>query len=137
MKTNIVSWGFVGSMALVAGCGSNAQPTPAAGPPVMRSRVSTALAVPRIAAAECERELKCQNVGLSQKYSNMEHCQQVKSEVISKDFNDDADCRNGISTADLDNCVAKTTQETCEGISSVITDMERAGACGSADLCLD
>ncbi len=103
----------------------------------MRTRVSYALAVPQIAAAECERELKCGNVGLSLKFSNLQHCTEVKTAALNEDFSDDQDCRNGILASDVDRCVAKTSQETCDGISSLITDMERAGVCGSADLCLD
>ncbi len=102
----------------------------------MRSRVSAALATPRIVTAECDRELKCNNVGPSQKFSDMEHCARVKTYEISTDFTKESECRNGVATTSLEECIQRTAAQTCDGLSSVITNMERAGACGSSDLCL-
>jgi hypothetical protein len=133
------------AVALVVGCASkNEDPTPAAGANEMRvengkmeARVSAAEATPKIAAAECEREMKCKNVGESLKYSSMEHCQKSKIDELAKDFNEDEDCKNGISQKDLDECITKTTDQTCTGASSVVTNMERSAECGSNDLCMD
>ncbi|HTJ80858.1 MAG TPA: DUF6184 family natural product biosynthesis lipoprotein [Polyangiaceae bacterium] len=136
MKTIIGLGGVVGCIWLIA-CGSAPQPTPAAGPVPMRTRINYALATPRIATAECEHELKCGNVGSSLKFSSIQHCEEVKSAGINQDFATDENCKNGILADDLDKCVSKTVDATCEGLSSVITDMERASVCGSADLCLD
>jgi len=129
----------LGIASTLAGCGSSsAEPAePAAGPTKMEARASTAEATPKIAAAECEREMKCKMVGESLKFSSMEHCQKVKSEALTKDFNEDADCKNGISATDLDECVTKTTAQTCDGLSSVIGNAERSAECGSRDLCMD
>lgn len=145
MKTFIGSLSSVGLVGLfatsLAACSKN-EPTPAAGPvgvsdSRMTARASVAQATPQIAAAECEREMKCNNIGESMKFSSLEHCKTVKTEELFKDFNDDEDCRNGISQKDLDECVAKTTAETCTGLSSVMSDIERSAECGSADLCMD
>jgi len=103
----------------------------------MTARASVAEATPKIAAAECEREMKCKNVGESLKFSSMEHCKTVKSEELNKDFNADEDCKNGMSQKDLDECVAKTVQQTCGGVSSVVSSVERSAECGSNELCMD
>ena len=149
MKTlagTILSFVAVG---LVAACASKQEdPTPAAGANDVRAgndvnnnklegRVSAGEATPKIAAAECEREMKCKNVGESLKFSSMDHCKKVKSEELAKDFNDDEDCKNGISQKDLDECITKTTEQTCDGLSSVVTNAERSAECGSNDLCMD
>jgi hypothetical protein len=145
MKTLTGTILSLAAVGLIAGCASkNDDPTPAAGANEMKvenskmdGRVSAGEATPKIAAAECEREMKCKNVGESLKYSSMDHCQKSKTEELAKDFNDDEDCKNGISQKDLDECISKTTEQTCTGASSVVTNMERSAECGSNDLCMD
>jgi hypothetical protein len=144
MKTltgTLLAFSVVG---LVAACSSKEDATPAAGANEMKAengkmeaRISAANATPKIAAAECEREMKCKNVGDTLKYSSMEHCTKAKSDEIAKDFVKDEDCKNGISQKDLDSCVAKTTEQTCDGLSSVLSNAERSAVCGSNDLCMD
>lgn len=145
MKTSsatLSSLGLVGLVAVALAACSKNEPTPAAGPigasdRAMAARASVAQATPQIAAAECERETKCNNVGPSMKFSSLEHCKSVKTEELLEDFNDDADCKNGISQKDLDECIAKTTAQTCSGPSSVLSNIERSAECGSKDLCMD
>jgi hypothetical protein len=145
MKTLTGTILSLAAVGLIVGCASKSDdPTPAAGANELKTenskmdgRVSAGEATPKIAAAECEREMKCKNVGESLKYSSMEHCQKSKTDELAKDFNDDEDCKNGISAKDLDECISKTTEQTCSGASSVVTNMERSAECGSNDLCMD
>ena len=145
MKTLTGTMLSLATLGLLSACASkNDGPTPAAGANEMRvengkmeGRVSAGEATPKIAAAECEREMKCKNVGDSLKYSSMDHCKKAKTDELAKDFNDDEDCKNGISQKDLDECISKTTEQTCTGASSVVTNIERSAECGSNDLCMD
>lgn len=123
-------------VAAACATSSSTAPEPAAAQSV-EPRVSAAQATQQIATAECEREQKCNTIGESLKFSSAAHCHQVKSEALNKDFNDDADCKNGILAKDLRECVTKTTEQTCDGLSSVVGNAERSAECGSRDLCMD
>lgn len=123
-------------MLSASGCSSQ-QPTPASAPIALKARVSVGDAIPKLAAAECDRAARCKAIGESLEFSSVEHCTKVKSDELGQDFNTDQDCKNGISSEDLNKCMQTTRDRTCEGLSSVVGDVERASVCGSAELCMD
>ena len=147
MKTlagTILSFVAVG---LVAACASKQEdPTPAAGANDVRAgndvnnnklegRVSAGEATPKIAAAECEREMKCENVGENRQYTSLNECKRARGEELAKDFNGDEDCKHGILRKDLEECITRTVEQICR--ESVVTNVRVSAACGSNDLCVE
>jgi hypothetical protein len=131
------------AFGLIAGCGStHDEPLSAADASKMKAengtlagRVSAAEATPKLATAECERQMRCNNIGEGLQYTSVGECQREKTKELTKDFNDDEDCKNGISNKGLQQCVTKTVDQTCGA--SVITSAQVSFACGSNDLCMD
>lgn len=126
----------LGLALLAAACGSNVQPTPAAGPPEMRSRVSAALATPRMHHRRVRQRAEVQQRRAVPEVQRHGALRAGESLRISTDFSKESECRNGVATTSLEECIQRTAAQTCDGLSSVITNMERAGACGASDLCL-
>lgn len=134
MRTNANLVGVVAILVLAAGCGSNAQPTPAASPPVARDHVSTAFATPRIAEAECARELRCR--GLNTPYGSLEQCQTARGEALGLSLEQDTRCRTGgVSVTGLRDCVDETAQERCELPFRAMVAAGDLRACDAAYLC--
>lgn len=86
--------------------------------------------VEQIAAARCDREQGCGHVGATQKYSNRDHCMNV----MRADAKDSlSDCRQGIDSKDLDQCLVDIRHEDC---GSVMDKLETWKSCHADDLCL-
>ncbi len=135
MKTLSGIAGVVCFAGLVAACASDREtPRP---PQTMTDRVSASAAVDRVAAAACERQQRCEHIGPTEKYQNASHCLLSEKETIGRELADDADCKNGVSTRDLDQCVAQIQSESCMGVGMAFDEMRKAMKCGSSDMCLN
>lgn len=139
MKTQIALCVAIG---VIAGCAAkHEEATPAAGAIESRAdstsatpRIGTTDAIPKLAAAECEHEVKCNNVGEGLEFTSLNECKRLKEEKLTKDFNDDEACKNGIPSSNLDACVTKTADQECRA--SVVAKVKVDAVCGSNDLCV-
>jgi hypothetical protein len=88
-------------------------------------------AADEIASARCDREVTCNNVGVSRKYSTREVC---VAQLRAENQNDmtNASCPNGISRPALDKCLADVRAEQCN---HPLDTLERLHACMRSTLC--
>ena len=85
-----------------------------------------------IVSMRCEREMHCDNVGESKKYSSAQDC----SDRIRSDWKDALNarhCPNGVNDAELDECLAKIRGEDC---SSPLDTLSRLSECTRGQICL-
>jgi hypothetical protein len=108
--------------------------TPAAR--VTAPAVSPMSAVDQIAAARCDREARCNDIGATKEFQNREHCLQVMRADAADDLGDD-DCPNGIGQGDLQECLSDIGTEDCGGVSVPFDKLETVMSCRQDDLCLD
>jgi hypothetical protein len=88
-------------------------------------------AVGRIAAARCDREVRCNNVGAKEKFPNRRECVARMVEYKRAHVNAQA-CPAGIAERDLENCLDAIRSEDC---TSPALALERMNACRSTALC--
>jgi hypothetical protein len=134
MKTICATLLLVGTGALAAACASEQEMTAS---PTTEPRISAAAAVPKIAAAECDFEARCKNVGTGLKYSSRQHCLDAHSGDINQDFGEDADCGNGVSVEDLNECLSTVQSQDCGGVTAAVEGVQAPLMCRSNALCLD
>jgi len=109
-----------------------ARERPSSSAPKEVSRTSTALAVSSVATARCDRELKCKNIGVNQKYLTTDEC-------ITKLQNDKRtslnaqECPGGVSDSDLASCLKSIREEDC---GNPLDSVSRLAACRVGALCL-
>lgn len=135
MKMMSAIVGVVCFAGLVAACASDREtPRP---PKAMTERVSASAAVDRVAEAACERQQRCEHIGPTEKYQNANHCLLTEKETIGRELANDSDCKNGVSTRDLDQCISQIQSESCSGVGMAFDEMRKSMKCGSNDMCLD
>jgi hypothetical protein len=99
--------------------------TPSAAAPV------SPRAADEIAAARCDREQSCNNVGADRKYSTHDVC---VAQLRAENQNDltNASCPNGISSRAVEKCLADIRGEQCD---HPLDTLERLRACARSSLC--
>jgi len=89
-------------------------------------------AVGRIASARCDREVRCNNVGTKEKYSNRADCvmrmQDDKREAINE-----KDCPGGVDKKQLNACLSAVRDEAC---GNPLDSISRLVSCRSGSICL-
>jgi hypothetical protein len=87
--------------------------------------------IDRLAAARCDREVRCNNVGADNKYDSRDHCLSSVKASMRGELNQ-WDCAGGIHTQQLDECLNAIQKEDC---GNPIDTVGRLVACRSGDLC--
>lgn len=87
--------------------------------------------VQRLATARCDRELRCNNIGVDAKFKSRDHCLSSVKNSYSDELNQ-WDCKGGIDTADFDKCLSAIRSEDC---GNPIDTVGRVVACRTSDLC--
>jgi hypothetical protein len=88
-------------------------------------------AAARIAAARCEREVRCNDVGTHRKYASRADCVAWMQAARRDDF-DERECPRGIDKKQLNACISAIRDEACNG---PLDNIERLTACRSNDIC--
>jgi hypothetical protein len=102
------------------------------GPREAVSKTTPTVAVASIAAARCDRELRCKHIGTREKYRTRGDCMADMQRDKREDLNGDA-CPAGIREKELNDCVQAIHDEDCGNPLDAIT---RLNACRSGNLCL-
>jgi hypothetical protein len=88
-------------------------------------------AVDSIAAARCDREARCNNVGPDKNFDSRDQClAKVKSD--KRDDLNAKDCPGGIDQGELRECLEETRNSDCN---NPFDELGRIAACRSSDLC--
>lgn len=133
MKTFSALVALAAVCALGASCTSDSE---VVGPDnVQMQGTSTEDAANRIAAARCNYEQKCGNVGSAKDFKDRNHCLQVQRTELRGDL--DGDCQYGVSKSDLSDCLTEIGNQDCAGVGMAIDVIERSFECSSSQLCLD
>ena len=93
----------------------------------------TRSAARRIAGARCEREARCENVGVERKYASDSACE----DQIRTDWANDLnvyECPNGVVEQQLEECLAAIRAEDCN---SPFDTLGRITECQSPQICAD
>jgi hypothetical protein len=88
--------------------------------------------VTQLAAARCERERACNNVGPGDKYVSHEVCMDQMRGSLANDLNA-YDCPRGIDREALERCSAAIRVEECSHPLDTLSRMEK---CRTAALCM-
>jgi hypothetical protein len=88
--------------------------------------------VTQLAAARCERERTCKNVGPGDKYASREVCMDQTRGSLANDLNG-YDCPRGIDRDALERCTAAIRIEECNHPLDTLSRMEK---CRTAALCM-
>jgi hypothetical protein len=95
-------------------------------------RATAASAVSSIAAARCDRELRCKHVGPKEKYRTRGVCVDELQRDKRDDLNSDV-CRGGIREKELNDCLQSIREEDCGNPLDTLT---RLSSCRSGNLCV-
>jgi len=95
-------------------------------------RATPASAVANIAAARCDREVRCGHVGPKEKYRTRAACVADLQRDKRDDINSDV-CRGGVREKELTDCLASIRDEDCGNPLDAIT---RLNACRTGNLCV-
>lgn len=117
---------LIGSQVLA--CGREREPalTPAASVPEDREQAAQA-----IATETCKRARDCNDIGPQQDYSSHQHCM---NSSLAEARDDLAECRYGIKSEDLKECLADIQDQNCgTGLGALRASIE----CRASELCLD
>jgi Family of unknown function (DUF6184) len=88
---------------------------------------------PRITAARCEREKRCNHFGVDKKFKDEAGCRSEVGHDLEADFTA-KECPHGVRTERLNTCLQKTREEECGDVSDKIN---RVAACRKSELCID
>lgn len=135
MKALMGMFCLVAAGGLTASC-SMSDDVPAASPE-LEARTTAAEAANRVAAARCEREQKCENIGPEKRHASVEQCLSSVHEGMDRELGGDEDCKKGVLMSDLEQCLSETREQDCSGPAEAINAIGRAKQCSSSDLCLD
>jgi hypothetical protein len=89
-------------------------------------------AIKDIVTARCDREERCNNVGLDKTYASREACTSKLEGNTSSDLNMQ-DCEHGVDRPKLHECLAKIHGEDC---GNPIDALSRVTACRTGALCV-
>jgi len=137
MKAIQTMIGLAGIGVLVAACmGTDERARPASLPQV-EAPITPEQAVSRITQARCDLEQQCGNIGEAKQFANMQHCLATHRDDLTRELGDDPDCRNGIRSVELDECLEDTRKIQCTGVMNLIDEFINTQECDSGSLCLD
>lgn len=83
------------------------------------------------AAARCDREERCNNVGAGRTHSSRSECL-TDARNDRRDSWDSAECRQGINSARLSDCLAAVRSQNCN---NPMDDLTRLATCRSGEVC--
>jgi hypothetical protein len=86
----------------------------------------------KIAAARCDREMRCGNVGPNEKYPSREACV-TKNEADKRGDINASECTLGVSQTGLLDCLRAIRDEDC---GNPLDTVARLNACRSGNVCL-
>jgi hypothetical protein len=109
-----------------------ARPVVGGGPRDGVIRATPASAVANIAAARCDREVRCGHVGPKEKYKSRAACVADLQRDKRDDINSDV-CTGGVREKELTDCLASIRDEDCGNPLDAIT---RLNACRTGNLCV-
>lgn len=135
MKALVGIFCLIAAGAVSASCSMSDDVPPAS--PELEARTTAAEAANRVAAARCEREQKCENIGTDKRHATVEACLASVHEAMDRELGGDEDCKKGVLMSDLDQCLSETREQDCSGPAEAINAIARAKQCSSSDLCLD
>ncbi len=125
----------VGLLA-VAACGRDAREPEMMPAAQVAPATSPRDAVEAIAAARCDNEQRCNNIGPNAKYQNREHCLSVARSDASEELSGD-DCRYGVKASDLNECLGHLREASCGTVGSAFDSLGSMLSCQSRELCMD
>jgi hypothetical protein len=99
------------------------------------TRAPAASASGSIAAARCDREVKCNRVGVHGKYASRGACVAELKRDIRSDLTSDA-CANGVREKELNDCLQAIRDEQCSNALDLDVVL-RLKACRADNLCVD
>jgi hypothetical protein len=131
-----VGWALVLGVATLATLGCNRAARPSSNDPSSvrdaDSRTNRT-AVRSIAAARCEREERCGNIGVDAKFASQDAC----LERVRADWADELsarECPAGVRDGELKECIEDIRGEDC---GSPLDSLQRMFSCGAAEICAD
>jgi hypothetical protein len=86
-----------------------------------------------IAAARCEREVRCNNVGADGAFASQEECV-ASVEPATRSQLEARQCPAGVEQVELDECVEEVRDQDC---TSTTGSIELVAECSTSELCLD
>ena len=89
-------------------------------------------AVARIASARCEREVRCNHVGVKQKYPTRAECVILMQDDKRDEINE-KDCPGGLDKKQLNACLVAIRDESC---GNALDAINRLVACRASSICL-
>jgi hypothetical protein len=96
-------------------------------------RTTTALAISSVATARCDRELRCKNIGVNQKYLSTDECITKLQNDKRVDINPQ-ECPGGVNEKELASCLKSIRDEDC---GNPLDAIGRLSACRAGALCVD
>jgi hypothetical protein len=112
--------------------GSTAPRAIGGGPREPGGSTSTPSAVVSLATARCDREVKCQRIGPTEKYNNRSDCLADMDRPERLALSSEA-CPGGISEQGLASCLQSIRDERCD---QRLEGLSRLPSCRSSNLCL-
>ncbi|MDP9000236.1 MAG: DUF6184 family natural product biosynthesis lipoprotein [Myxococcota bacterium] len=130
------TFGFsLATMGFLAACGGSNQEPAVSGTGVTSAQTAQkadSAIVGKLAAARCDREQTCNNVGAGQKYASRDVCMDQMRGGLANDLNS-YECPKGIDEAQLDKCMNGIRSEECSHPLDTISRMEK---CRTGALCM-
>jgi hypothetical protein len=140
-KVNKLAWLVVcGGLALACNKTSESAPSATAQNPVndeaaqhMTAASGTHSATEQIAAARCQREQACGNIGNDKSYASSAAC----LSKVREDWRDELnarECPGGVNAHELDECLTEIKGEAC---ANPFDTLARMTECTQGQICLD
>jgi len=89
-------------------------------------------AVSSLVAAQCDREVRCNNVGQDKKYKTRDECVAKQQHDNGQSINDKV-CTGGINQGNLNRCVQALREDEC---GNPINALQRAESCKTDSICV-
>jgi hypothetical protein len=122
---------FVSTGLLIA-CGGSNQAPAVSGTGVTSAQTADSAIVSKLAAARCDREQTCDDVGAGKKYVSRDVCMDQMRGSLANDLNA-YDCPRGIDESQLDRCMTAIRSEECSHPLDTLSRMEK---CRTGALCM-
>jgi hypothetical protein len=120
------------TMGVLVACGGANQGPPVTGTGVASAQRADSAIVGKLAAARCDREQNCNNVGPGQKYVTRDVCVDQMRGNLANDLNA-YDCPHGIDEVELDRCMTAIRAEECNHPLDTISRMDK---CRTGAICM-
>jgi hypothetical protein len=117
---------------LLVACGGANQESAVPGTGVTSAQKADSAVVGKLAAARCDREQGCNNIGARQKYLSREVCMEQMRGSLANDLNA-YECPRGIDEGRLDRCLTAIRSEECSHPLDTLTRMDK---CRTGSLCM-